>query len=204
MELLLCCIQGTSGVSSVRGVGTLKYRVFLSYSRHDRVWGRWLAGELASFRIDKRLIGQATSVGAVPKSLRPIFRSCEGRDYSPADGDLPALQASEFLIVLCSPAAAASRQINEHIRRFNAMHRAERVIPVIVDGEPGDPVRDCLPAELRCHLAADRRPTDALGRPIADARAGAGGKQLAGQQVIARLLGLDVEQVAPSYRRARR
>src|SRR5262249_27992167 len=84
------------------------------------------------------------------------------------------------------------------------MHRAERVIPVIVDGQPGDPVRDCLPAELRCHLTADRRPTDALGRPIADARAGAGGKQLAGQQVIARLLGLDVEQVAPSYRRARR
>lgn len=187
----------------MRGFGTLKYRVFLSHSRHDRVWGRWLAGELASFRIDKRLIGQATSVGAVPKSLRPIFRSCEGCDYSPADAHLPALQASEFLIVLCSPAAAASRQINEHIRRFNAMHRAERVIPVIVDGEPGDPVRDCLPAELRCHLAADRRPTDALGRPVIDARPDAGGKRRAGPQALARLLGLDLDLVARSDRRAR-
>src|SRR5262249_31310781 len=154
MELLLCCVQGTSGVGSVRGVGTLKYRVFLSYSRHDRVWGRWLAGELASFRIDKRLIGQATSVGAVPKSLRPIFRSCEGCDYSPADAHLPALQASEFLIVLCSP-------------------------------------------------AADRRPTDALGRPVIDARPDAGGKKRAGPQAPARLLGLDLALVARSDRRAR-
>ena len=67
---------------------------------------------------------------------------------------IAALEASQFLLVLCSPNAAQSQYVNEEIRRFKAMGRAARVIPVIVDGEPGDAKRECFPAALRFKLAA--------------------------------------------------
>ena len=196
---------GALGVSSVREFSALKYRVVLSYCQRDRLWGKWLAGEFASHRIDKDLVGRQTSVGPLPRTLRPIFCSCEDATggQPPSDTRLTALQTAQFLIVLCSPAAAASPHVNEDISRFNAMHRADRVIPVIVDGEPGDPVRECFPSELRYRLDPDRRATDELGRPIPDARPDRDGQDLARRRVLARLLGLDFGDVEYRDERAR-
>jgi tetratricopeptide (TPR) repeat protein len=196
---------GALGVSSVHEYSALKYRVVLSYSQRDRLWGKWLAGELASHRIDKDLVGRQTAVGPVPKTLRPIFCSCEDAVHgdAPNDAHLTALQTAQFLIVLCSPAAAASPHVNEDISRFNAMHRAGRVIPVIVDGEPGDRLRDCFPSELRYRLDRDRRATDELGRPILDARPDRDGQDFARRRVLARVLGLDFGEVEDRDERAR-
>ena len=196
---------GALGVSSVHEYSALKYRVVLSYSQRDRLWGKWLAGELASHRIDKDLVGRQTAVGPVPRTLRPIFCSCEDavRGDAPDDAHLTALQTAQFLIVLCSPAAAVSRHVNEDISRFNAMHRAGRVIPVIVDGEPGDPLRDCFPSELRYRLDRDRRATDELGWPIPDARPDRDGQDFARRRVLARLLSLNFDEVEDRDERAR-
>jgi len=61
----------------VADVVSLKYRVFLSYAHADASWAKWLHGRLESFRFDKELIGRKTSLGTVPKTLRPIFRDRE-------------------------------------------------------------------------------------------------------------------------------
>src|ERR1700733_1550823 len=140
---------GVLGVDRLPGcscvdIAAFKYRAFLSYSHRDTDWAKWLHRALEGYRIDKDLVGRETGPGPVPKTLRPIFRDREdfAAGHSLTEQTLAALEASQFLVVICSPNAAQSQYVNEEIRRFKAMGRAHRVIPVIVDGEPGDPARD--------------------------------------------------------------
>ena len=94
---------------------TQRYQAFLSYSHTDSAHADWLHKAIERFVVPKTLIGRVTANGAVPKSLTPIFRD---RHELAASSDLGqtirvALKQSRFLIVLCSPAAAASRWVNE-------------------------------------------------------------------------------------------
>ena len=118
------------------GVETCAYRAFLSYSHRDTRWAKRLHRALEGFRIDKDLVGRETPAGPIPDTLRPIFRDRE--DFTAGESltgqSIAALEASQFLVVICSPAAANSRYVNEEVRRFKAMGRAHLVIPVIVDG----------------------------------------------------------------------
>lgn len=180
----------------MREFSAVKYRIFLSYCQRDKAWGRWLQDELEAYRIEEDLVGRATSAGPLPQTLKPIFRSRKEGGDTLTEQISAALQASQFLVVLCSPDAAKCHHINELIRRFNAMRRADRVIPVIVGGEPGDAARDCFPEGLRFKLGPDRKPTDARGEPISDARPEGDGKDLALQKVLARVLGLGHDAVA--------
>ena len=75
------------------------------------------------------------------------------------------------------------------------MRRADRVIPVLVGGEPGDPEIECFPPALRFRLGPDRRPTNPYGEPIPDARPDGDGKELARRKVLARVLGLGLDDV---------
>src|ERR1700744_6472164 len=96
------------------------YRAFISYSHRDKALTQWLHRELESYRIPAKLAGKITGVGVVPRRLRPIFRD---REELPASGDLSAelsaaLRQSMFLVVICSPAAARARWVNEEIIQF--------------------------------------------------------------------------------------
>ena len=88
----------------------IRYRAFLSYSHSDTAWAKWLQRGLERFKIDKDLAGRETARGAIPETLRPIFRDRE--DFT-AGAELPeqtlaALDASKALIVVCSQDAARS------------------------------------------------------------------------------------------------
>jgi tetratricopeptide (TPR) repeat protein len=191
----------------VTETAAIKYRAFLSYSHRDKRWGEWLHRAIEGARIDKDLVGRETPAGPVPKTLRPVFRDREdfSAGHSLTDQTLAALEASQFLIVLCSPSAAQSKYVNEEIRRFKAMGRADRVIPVIVDGEPGDPARECFPPALRFKLGTDGQLTGEREEPIAaDARPQGDGKEIARLKVVAGLLGLGLDEIVRRAERARR
>ena len=152
-------------------------------------------------------MGRATAAGPVPKALRPIFRDREdfSAGHSLAEQTLAALEASQFLVVICSPNSAKSPYVNEEIRRFKALGRADRVIPVIVDGEPGDAERDCFPAALRFKVGADGAITDAREEPIAaDARPQGDGKDIAALKVVAGLVGVGLDEIVRRAERVRR
>jgi eukaryotic-like serine/threonine-protein kinase len=102
---------------SVADITQFKYRAFLSYSHADKAWGKWLHAALEGYRIDKDLVGRETPVGPVPKMLRPIFRDREdfSAGHSLTAQTLAALEASQFLIVICSPNAAQSAYVNEEL-----------------------------------------------------------------------------------------
>jgi TIR domain len=185
----------------------LKYRAFLSYSHRDTAWAKWLHRALEAYRIDKDLVGRETAHGPVPKALRPIFRDREdfSAGHSLNEQTVAALEASQFLVAICSPNAARSQYVNEEIRHFKARGGAARVIPLIVDGEPGDGQRECFPPAIRYRLGADGNLTDDHEEPIAaDARPQGDGKEIAKKKIVAGLLGLPLDQIMRRAERARR
>jgi tetratricopeptide (TPR) repeat protein len=185
----------------------IKYRAFLSYSHRDTAWGKWLHAALEGYRVDKDLVGRATPAGPVPKSLRPIFRDREdfSAGHSLTEQTLAALEASQFLVVICSPNATKSKYVNEEIRRFKAQGGADRVIPLIVDGEPGDAERECFPPALRFVVNPGGEITAEPEEPIAaDAREQGDGKEIAKQKLVAGLLGVGLDEIARRAEHARR
>jgi tetratricopeptide (TPR) repeat protein len=174
------------------------YRAFVSYSHRDKAWGEWLHRALEGYDIDKYLVGRETTAGPVPATLRPVFRDREdfSAGHSLTEQTRAALAASKFLVVVCSPHAAQSKYVNEEILRFKVMAGAERVIAIIIDGEPGDPARECFPPALRFKVGPDGALTDEPEEPIAaDARPQGDGRHVALQKVIAGLLGVPFDDV---------
>lgn len=185
------------------------YGAFISYSHADTPCARWLHRALETYRVPKKLIGTQTPVGIVPRRLPPVFRD---RDELPASGDLgtelrAALAGSAFQIVLCSPKAAASHWVNEEILAFKRVHGDGKVLALIVEGEPGEPERECFPPALRFHMGIGGVLTTEPAEPIAaDIRPGGDGKRLASLKIIAGLTGLPLDALVrrDSARRQRR
>ena len=180
------------------------YRAFLSYSHSDKDVAKRLHREVESYRIPPKLVGKLTSVGKVPRRLRPIFRD---REELPASGDLSAelsaaLRQSMFLVIICSPASARSRWVNEEILQYKRFHGEGHVLALVVDGEPhasevvGKAHLECFPHALRYRMGADGQLTDVPAEPIAaDYRRDADGARLATQKLIAGLTGLKLDEL---------
>jgi tetratricopeptide (TPR) repeat protein len=184
-----------------------KYRAFLSYSHRDKAWGEWLHRALETYRIGRDLVGRATPAGPVPASLRPIFRDREDFSAGPslAEATVAALEASQFLIVVCSPNAAKSEYVNEEVRRFKQFGRSQFIIPVIVGGAPGEGDDQCFPPALRFKVGADGALTTEREEPIAaDACDSGDGRPLATGKVIAGLLGVSLDEIIRRAERERR
>jgi len=182
-----------------------RYKAFISYSHRDERWARWLQRMLERYRVPKRLVGRSTPHGEVPARLRPVFRDRE--DLSSA-ADLTArikqeLTASENLIVICSPAATESHWVNEEIRHFQKLGRADRILAVIVDGDPqaDSASGGCFPPALLESEDGPRR------EPLAaDVRRYNDGRHIGLLKVIAGLLGIRLDELRrrDAQRRLRR
>jgi len=182
----------------------LKYRAFISYSHADTAFAKWLHRGLEAFHIDKDLVGRMTATGPIPQALRPIFRDRDEftAGHALAEQTLAALDDSHALIVVCSPASVKSRYVNEEIRLFKSRHPKRPVIPLIVDGKPDDPERECFPPALKFKLDAEGQVADQKVELLAaDAREDGDGKTLALAKVIAGMLGVPSDEI---FRRADR
>src|SRR6185295_19305060 len=125
-------------MSSPAQTASRRYVAFISYSHVDRDVARRLHRALEAYRIPPHL---RTSIELPnPKSgrLSPVFLD---REELPSSTDLAesvriALDASDALIVVCSPTAARSRWVNEEVRRFKELGRDAKIVCLVVDGEP--------------------------------------------------------------------
>jgi eukaryotic-like serine/threonine-protein kinase len=181
-----------------------RYFAFISYSHADERWSRWLHNAIETYRVPKRLIGNTGRHGLVPARLTPVFRD---RDELTGAADLTstvreALEASGHLIVICSPAAARSRWVNEEVRSYKLMGRGDRILTLIVDGEPnaaartGEEAPECFAPALRFDFEPDGSLSARPTQPIAaDARPGKDGKTNAKLKVIAALLGVGFDEL---------
>lgn len=141
------------------------------------------------------MVGRTTPFGPVPRYLRPIFRD---RTDLPANADLKAridsaLEESAFLIVVCSPDAAASHWVNDEITRFRELHGYQRVLAVIVRGSPGHKESGCFPPAL--HARVTEADTPSHGPIAADLRPGGDGRRLVRLKLVAGMLGVGLDEL---------
>ena len=115
----------------------MRYDAFISY-RHaelDKFVAEELHRQLETFKIPRKLAQKCKK-----KRINRIFRD---KDELPitsnlADPILNALRQSEFLIVICSPRLKESLWCKREIENFIAMHGQEKVLAVLIEGEPNE------------------------------------------------------------------
>ena len=183
---------------------TFRYHAFISYSHQDKQWGNWLHKSLETFPVPKALIGNDGRDGPIPRRVFPVFRD---REELPTASTLTdnienALAQSRYLIVICSPRAASSRWVDEEIKVFKSLGREDRVLCLIVDGEPNasdKPALDaeeCFPESVRFRVDENGDLTEERTEPIAaDARAHGDGREDAKLKLLAGLLGVGFDDL---------
>lgn len=157
----------------------------MSYSHVDSGIARELHRRLERYVVPRRLRSESQG-----KRLGLIFRD---NDELAASGELSdalkaSLEQSAALIVVCSPAAAASRWVDAEIAWFQQCHPDAPIACVIVEGEPGDPNDECFPPSLIDSDASHSRLS-------ADLRPGKGSTQDAVLRLAASLLGVGFDEL---------
>lgn len=112
------------------------YYAFVSHSHHDSKWATWIWSELEKYRVPRNI--RKTIPRPLPERLHPIF--IDKADLGPGkivDELYKELDASRYLIVVCSPEAASPNAagrhyVNDEVGHFVEMGRSDRIIPVIV------------------------------------------------------------------------
>ena len=135
--------------------GGNRYGAFVSY-RHtepDRQWAKWLHTKLEAYRVPRRLVASGAP-GRVGRVFRDEEELAASADLSQRISE--ALLEARFLIVVCSPRTPESRWVNEEVKRFQELGRAERLLALLIEGEPGQSFPPAL-SQLE-PLAADVRP----------------------------------------------
>lgn len=125
-----------------------RYDAFISY-RHvepDRQWAKWLHKALETYRVPPKLVAKK----GVARRLKRIFRDEEELS---ASADLSyeidnALEQSRFLILVCSSRTPESKWVNAEVLRFREMGRHDRILALLIEGEPGEAFPSAL-CEIR-------------------------------------------------------
>ena len=173
------------------GVGSseARYSAFISYSHADTAFARKLHRRLETYRLPRKLARRGMG-GAASRRLKPIFRD---RDELVAASDLTeavreAIAGSDTLIVVCSPAAAASEWVDLEIRLFRELRGGHGVLAALYRGEP----TEAMPPAM---TEGGVGPGHAHQPLAADFRAHADGEHLALLKLIAVLAGVGLDQL---------
>lgn len=184
----------------------LRYAAFLSYSSVDRRVGELLHGELESFRIPRPLVGRETPMGRLGRRLGPIFRD---RSDLAASGDLGQALRQEladayYLVVLCTPASAASRWVNAEIEAFQKLGRPESIIAVLGRGvpRPYDPATCSEGAFPPALLALSS--VEPFAPDMRAVEEGGDGLEMARLKVISALIGIPLAELTQRHVAAER
>ncbi len=167
---------------------------FISYSHADMATAKWLQRRIEGYRLPAKTGGTGT-----PRYLRPIFRDQDDLTTGVL-GELlkQQLMASKYLIVLCSPNSAKSAWVSEECRFFVESGRIGQIIPVMLPGKEAGNERELFPESLRKHF--ESKPEDELlGVNIAET-----GRDKALVRIVARMLGIDFDQLWRRHVRRRR
>lgn len=138
------------------------YDAFISY-RHvdpDRFVAEQLHKELENFKLPKNIEAQLKKNNPDAKTkINRVFRDEEELPLSSSleDQIVEALKNTDYLIVICSPRLKESQWCRKEIETFISMHGVDRVLAVLVEGEPGD----AFPNEL---LTREKEITDKNGK----------------------------------------
>lgn len=166
------------------------YFAFISYSRKDEKWAEWLQTRLENYRLPAALRKENVDL---PAKIFPVFRDKTDLSGVGVEDSLHReLEASKYLIVICSKNAGASEWVSKEVEYFISLGRQDAILPFIIE-EEGFAEDDCYPEALRS------KRTDLLGISVAEL-----GKQKAFLRVVSTLLELRYDQVVMREEKRRR
>lgn len=171
------------------------YFAFISYCWEDEEMAKWLQNKLEHYKLPAALREQNP---ALPTHIRPIFRDkTDLNGHSLEVSLMEALEASRFLIIICSPLATQSEWVSHGIQRFIDLGREQDIIPFIIDGEAYSDVQknECFPTVLRS-LQGERA---IYGISIND-----NGRDAAAVKVIARMFDVKFDTLWQRFRKSER
>ena len=128
---------------SAENTKELHYDAFISY-RHvdpDRFIAEKLHKELENFKLPQNIEAQLKKNNPDAKTkISRVFRDEEELPLSSSleDQIVEALKNTDYLIVICSPRLKESEWCRKEIETFISLHGIDRVLAVLVEGEPGD------------------------------------------------------------------
>lgn len=165
-------------------ISTHSYSGFISYCRRDAAHARWLQQALESYRLPARLVGTPTPHGPVPRRLAPVFLDRSDLTVGPdlAGEIAQAINASRFLIVLCTPNAARSEWVMREIGMMQQAGRADHILATLFEGDE----HDAFPPALGGGEGGGTIPL------AADFRPGGDGRRLALLKLVAVLAGVSL------------
>ncbi len=109
----------------------------VSFAFEDAVWCDWIYREFDGTRVPRPLAGRPSRQGT-PYPER-ISVSPDPSDPQQLENYAETLKAAQHLIIILSPGSANYHTMQEHLRLFRAAGGEERVIALIVKGEPASP-----------------------------------------------------------------
>jgi WD40 repeat protein len=130
------------------------YDAFVSYSRQDVKLAAAIEQRLEQFPIPKATRDQ------IGRRRLNVFRDLSDMTGNRLDDSIRRhLADSRKLVVLCSPAARASKYVEMEIDQFVEQHGAEHIVPVLVGGRPNRETAEdatwAFPAALERALDGD-------------------------------------------------
>lgn len=165
--------------------------VFISYNHKDVKWAKWLQKKLEWYRLPT----EAHNEFSDSRYIRPVFRDRDTLTAGILNDSLRAhLEASRFLVVICSPNSAKSEWVSEEIRAFIEMGRVEQIVPFIVEGSP----EESFPLALR-QWNQEHPGKNLLGIAVTDD--GKTDRQKAFVRLVAHVLGLQFDALWQRHKR---
>lgn len=178
--------------------------VFISYNHKDVKWAKWLQKKLEWFRLP----AESHQERMESKYIRPVFRDRDNLTSGILNDELRKhLEASRYLVVICSPNAAQSVWMSDEIDAFIEMGRLDRIVPFIVDGSPNDYTHgnvlqplmgECFPLALR-KWNSEHPERSLLGISVTDD--GKTDKNKAFIRLVAHLLGVSFDTLWRRHKR---
>lgn len=169
-----------------------------AFAPEDALWADWLYRNLNGYPVAAPLIEQPTAHGLPRPDCLSIFPDRRDPHYA---GNYPqALEKSGYLVVVCSPHSARCPGVEEQICAFKKAGGEERIIALIVEGEPDGALEispktvapEWLPSWLRWRLTGDAFADADRGEPrIVDARPGRTSLKEVRDLLLATLLDID-------------
>lgn len=165
--------------------------VFISYNHKDVKWAKWLQKKLEWYRLPT----EAHNEFSDSRYIRPVFRDRDNLTSGVLNDSLRKnLEASRYLVVICSPNSAKSEWVSDEIRAFIEMGRLEQIVPFIVEGSP----EESFPLALR-QWNQEHPDRNLLGIAVTDD--GKTDRQKAFVRLTAHILGLQFDTLWQRHKR---
>ena len=170
---------------------------FISYNHKDVKWAKWLQKNLENYKLPTEIHNEFED----SRFIRPVFRDQTDLNTGVLGNVLrDNLEASKYLIVLCSPNSAKSEWVSKEVQSFIEWGRLDCIIPLIVDGQPNcyNPDLECFPRYLKEYTQSHPE-AELLGVSVAEV-----GKDKAFVRVVSKMLDVSFDTLWQRHERERR